>query len=157
MKTNQKGFTLIELMIAVAIVGILASVALPAYENYTTRAKLTEIDVLMKGMKTELHEEGANNNRWLSETTGDAIAADIATRTDYLVDNTNAYTRGGDDLDATESTVIFTIGGTGSAADGETLTFTYDWNNGISVECSTSLGAENYSLLPPECRSATTS
>jgi type IV pilus assembly protein PilA len=56
MKYVQKGFTLIELMIVVAIIGILAAVALPAYQDYTVRARVTEGMVLGAGMKTAVTE-----------------------------------------------------------------------------------------------------
>jgi len=56
MKKNQQGFTLIELMIVVAIIGILAAVALPAYQDYTKRSKLTEIMVLASKDKLSLSE-----------------------------------------------------------------------------------------------------
>lgn len=54
MKTLQKGFTLIELMIVVAIIGILAAVALPAYNNYTNKARFSEMVMAVSPMKTEL-------------------------------------------------------------------------------------------------------
>ena len=61
MKRNlQKGFTLIELMIVVAIIGILAAVALPAYQDYTKRAKVTEGLSLATAAKTAVAENAAN-------------------------------------------------------------------------------------------------
>lgn len=50
----QKGFTLIELMIVVAIIGILAAVAIPSYQNYTTKAKFTEVVSLTGGIKAAI-------------------------------------------------------------------------------------------------------
>ena len=56
MKRNHKGFTLIELMIVVAIIGILAGVAIPAYQTYTTRAQVTESLVIVGELKSSIAE-----------------------------------------------------------------------------------------------------
>ena len=57
MKQIQKGFTLIELMIVVAIIGILAAVALPAYQDYTIRAKVSELILQASGFRTSISEK----------------------------------------------------------------------------------------------------
>ena len=75
----QKGFTLIELMIVVAIIGILAAVALPAYQDYTIRAKVTEGLTLANGLKTSIVEShqarGPGTKLCNSAATCDVIGA----------------------------------------------------------------------------------
>ena len=58
---KQQGFTLIELMIVVAIIGILAAVALPAYQDYTTRAKVSEVIAFGSSAKTAVSECAISN------------------------------------------------------------------------------------------------
>ena len=65
-RTMQKGFTLIELMIVVAIIGILAAVALPAYQDYTVRAKVSEMILAASAGRTTLSEAYATNNEFPS-------------------------------------------------------------------------------------------
>lgn len=61
-RTNAKGFTLIELMIVVAIIGVLAAVALPAYSDYTVRAKVSEIILAASSCRTDITEFAQTNN-----------------------------------------------------------------------------------------------
>ncbi|MBH5485239.1 pilin [Neisseria meningitidis] len=78
MNTLQKGFTLIELMIVIAIVGILAAVALPAYQDYTARAQVSEAILLAEGQKSAVTEYYLNHGEWPSNNT----SAGVATSTD---------------------------------------------------------------------------
>ena len=72
-RSMQKGFTLIELMIVVAIIGILAAVALPAYQDYTARAQVAEAFTMTSGIKTTISEAGQTTGAYPTGTS--AIAA----------------------------------------------------------------------------------
>ena len=84
MKKMQKGFTLIELMIVVAIIGILAAVALPAYQDYTIRAKVSEGISLSAAVKTAITEAAANGD--ISAATNADAAGAEALRLELFTD-----------------------------------------------------------------------
>lgn len=75
MKAIQKGFTLIELMIVIAILGILAVIALPAYQDYTARAQVSEAISLMEGQKSAVVEYYADKGKWPTNNAQAGIAA----------------------------------------------------------------------------------
>ena len=118
-RAMQKGFTLIELMIVVAIIGILAAVALPAYQDYTVRAKVTEVILAASAPKTAIAE-------WF-QTKGSlpATAASLGVAT-----QTSKYVSG---VDVANSTAVVTATATGDIAiTGSTITMTpVDAGNGV--------------------------
>jgi type IV pilus assembly protein PilA len=85
MKKYQQGFTLIELMIVVAIIGILAAVAIPAYQDYTARAQVSEAVELLGGLKTPIAEYAGNVGAWPTAIVAPSAAAAATEVTGTLV------------------------------------------------------------------------
>ncbi|HGH6842485.1 TPA: pilin [Neisseria meningitidis] len=84
MNTLQKGFTLIELMIVIAIVGILAAVALPAYQDYTARAQVSEAILLAEGQKSAVTEYYLNHGKWPDGNSNAGVASSSTIKGKYV-------------------------------------------------------------------------
>ncbi|EPH8228299.1 pilin, partial [Neisseria gonorrhoeae] len=84
MNTLQKGFTLIELMIVIAIVGILAAVALPAYQDYTARAQVSEAILLAEGQKSAVTEYYLNHGIWPEDNDKAGVASSDKIKGKYV-------------------------------------------------------------------------
>ncbi|HFC7805726.1 TPA: pilin, partial [Neisseria meningitidis] len=84
MNTLQKGFTLIELMIVIAIVGILAAVALPAYQDYTARAQVSEAILLAEGQKSAVTEYYLNHGIWPGDNSSAGVASSSTIKGKYV-------------------------------------------------------------------------
>ena len=137
----QKGFTLIELMIVVAIVGILAAVAIPAYSDYTTRAKVSEGLSLAAGAKTAVTENlltGETANSGLSFASGSTTQLSIPS-----TDNVSTV--------SVATTGVITVNYATGVAGGGNLTFTPANTAGaVTWTCASTDISDN--LLPASCR-----
>jgi type IV pilus assembly protein PilA len=84
MKTMQKGFTLIELMIVVAIIAILAAIAIPAYQNYLIRSQVSEGAVLTDGAKTAVAEFYSNTGHFPQNNASAGLATETSISGNYV-------------------------------------------------------------------------
>ena len=100
MKNVQKGFTLIELMIVVAIIGILAAVAIPAYQDYTAKAQASEAFVLLDGQKSAISDTVGQD----PSATGCVIPAGAVTSGKYVAAIAATWAEPNCDLTATFAT-----------------------------------------------------
>ncbi len=141
MKMVQKGFTLIELMIVVAIIGILAAVAIPAYQDYTAKAQASEAFVLLDGLKTLIADSIANDS-----TAGCAIPATGAvTAGKYLASITATGT--GAPLTSCALLATYNAAGVNTKISAKTVTLTYTTATGAWT-CTSTLPAE---IVPKSC------
>ena len=142
MKKVQQGFTLIELMIVVAIIGILAAIALPAYQDYTVRSRVSELAVQASGMKATVGENIANLG---SIAAGTCAGVTLVSSGDALKNTLSSA--------CTDTTGVILVTGT-TAAKSVALTYTptLTANGVISWKCTSS--SANYKYVPAECRNS---
>ena len=141
MNKMQKGFTLIELMIVVAIIGILAAIAIPAYQDYIARAKVSEVFALAGGDKTRIAEALQLNGAY-------PAAAPVGT-----TDPANSPYISAVAVGNATGVITYTLEGIKAAVvDGTTVTFTPTDNGGnISWAC-VATAAQKY--IPKGCTGA---
>ena len=143
----QKGFTLIELMIVVAIIGILAAIAIPAYQDYTTRAKVTEAVNAMAPAKTSVSEFFISQGSMPAT----ANAAGFQTNINSKFVRSVTYARTSATVGRLTVNITGTVGG-GTTA-GQTIIMDGTGLAGSNVDWDCLAGTLETKFIPADCRS----
>ena len=143
MKKMQKGFTLIELMIVVAIIAILAAIAIPAYQDYLIRTQVSEGAVLTDGAKTAISEFYSNTGTFPSTNASAGLASAGSISGKYVSKV---------DVSGTKGQIVATFGtGANKAIQTQTFVLSAITSAGsVSWSCTKSTVSQKY--LPTSCR-----
>ena len=151
-KRVQKGFTLIELMIVVAIIGILAAVALPAYQDYTVRAKMSEVVLAASGPKSAIAETFQSTGNMPADQAAAGLPAVADTATNLVTSVT--YGRTSDTVATVTALAKTAVGGGVTASQGVVLTATGNQATGVVQWSCAPVGGIATKYLPASCRTA---
>jgi len=125
----QKGFTLIELMIVVAIIGILAAIAIPQYQNYIARSQFSEAHTLLGGARTAVQEK-IDQGQAIVESTGTPNAASNSLGI-QLTGKYGAVTAPAGAANPATYTLTYTFAGANTNLNTKTVTYTYTAATGV--------------------------
>lgn len=142
MRSVQKGFTLIELMIVVAIIGILAAVALPAYSDYTARSQMSEAMSLSSGARTAVAEFKMNEGSWPADNAAAGLSAAVDIKGKYVAQ-----------VSVEEGVITATMQTSGitNTIAGKTLILSPVSNTG-SIDWKCKPGTVDKKFVPTSCR-----